>query len=258
MSYQGLHAICDFDSICYACGMANDIMEMEFNLDKYMKRIHEVLQPSGFTGFVEAIENKFIWRNFCAVTKRYKSNRADRVDPPFKNEAKMLARSKYGVRFCAFYESEDAMCIEARKVGIDNCIKCAVDGDVLTVSGRVFNYFGTKWKLPYYTQIDEFVIDVSEEQAKRNFYTQMIQGDAQDAIQGLPGCGPRAAAKAVATAPVDELPSIVASMYIERGFGYHYFCEMAMLLKILERRDEVCRPLAQQDWQALEKEHENA
>ncbi len=253
--------VIDADSLCYGAGHSGDIKEAEFSFDNYIKRITNDTQCERFIAFVEAIDGKNIFRNHVAVTRPYKSNRAGRESPQFKDEMKRYAHSKWGIQYCYFIESEDAVTITAERIGLDKCIKSCCDKDMLTAPGIFHNYFGTEWKSPYYTQCeDPRFITVSEEQALRNLYYQMLRGDTDDAIDGIVGCGPKTAKPIIDEATVDDLPFVVAKHYktahenykrVTEPLNYAYYIEQARLLKILRHRQEVFTPLTKEQYDEL-------
>lgn len=232
-------AVMDFCSACYAAGHAEHIKEAEFAFDGYIKDIVNTTQCSKFIGFIEAPENKNIFRFHVAVTKPYKSSRRDRQRPPFVKEMKRYAHSKWGLHYCYNFEAEDAMLITANKLGIDNVIMCSVDKDTRQQYGVFYDYFKKEF------------ITVTPEQAELNYWTQVICGDQVDSIVGLAGFGPKKAEQILADASPSDYPSVVAGVYKREGYTYEYFLEQTRLLRILRSRTEVYTAITREQWEAL-------
>jgi 5'-3' exonuclease len=60
----------------------------------------------------------------------------------------------------------------------ESTVCCGIDKDLLTVPGLHYNYKKQEY------------LEVTPEMADRYFYTQMLEGDSSDNIQGLPYCAP--------------------------------------------------------------------
>jgi DNA polymerase-1 len=71
---------------------------------------------------------------------------------------------------------------EARAVNQDFLI-VSIDKDLQCIPGK------------HFLMHKGIVVDVSEEEARKNYYTQLIQGDQTDNIPGVPGIGPKKAEK---------------------------------------------------------------
>jgi len=91
-------------------------------------------------------------------------------------------------------------CVQANK----DYIVCSVDKDLKCIPGK---YYHLKTK-----KIEE----ISELEALKFFYAQLLQGDPTDNIPGLPGIGPKTADKMLLDIKdEEEMQEIVVSMYME-------------------------------------------
>lgn len=93
---------------------------------------------------------------------------------------------------------------EARASG-DDFIICSIDKDLRCIPGM--HYFMHKGK--------ERLVEVTEEEARMNYYIQLLRGDPTDNIPGVPGIGEVKAAKALAGCVSEEdFQEVVVSHYI--------------------------------------------
>lgn len=91
---------------------------------------------------------------------------------------------------------------ESRAAGIDFVI-CSNDKDLLCIPGKHFNL-----KTKIFSIVDKAA-------ALRLYYEQLLQGDATDNIPGIPGIGPKKAAKILAhCTTVGEFQKTVVNTYI--------------------------------------------
>ena len=84
----------------------------------------------------------------------------------------------------------------------ENYIICSIDKDLKCIPGR------------HYNMKHKNFFDVSDAQAIRFYYEQLLQGDSTDNIKGIPGIGPKTAAKLLADANEEEqFKTIVIECY---------------------------------------------
>ena len=104
-------------------------------------------------------------------------------------------------------EADDLVRIWAVQCEMHNIpyVVCTIDKDMDCIEGKHFN---PKKQLQY---------TVTPLEAKRRFYSQLLQGDPVDKIPGLPGIGPKKADAAIAHCTTDEeFQEVVINMYIEK------------------------------------------
>lgn len=77
---------------------------------------------------------------------------------------------------------------------------------------------------------------VSPDQAKQNFYTQWLTGDATDCVPGMYRVGPAKAAKILANDCTEET---VLKAYEKAGYSYQYCITQGQLVKILDETNVV-------------------
>ena len=121
-------------------------------------------------------------------------------------------------------EADDAIGIDATTA--HKALIVTIDKDMDMIPGYHYNF------------VKKVFYKVSEFEAYRNFYSQMISGDTIDNIPGIPGFGKMKADKKLADAKTrEELESIVRTVYKDAGFNEDYYNEMHDLLWI--RRENV-------------------
>ena len=118
----------------------------------------------------------------------YKANRKGEL-PTILQELHDYVTDKYnGVKTCGV-ETDDLVARYWKKIseekGRDNVIILSLDKDYMQLPALIYNY--------HYKH--QCLYDVSEEEALRNFYTQMITGDTVDNVNYCKGYGKKYAEK---------------------------------------------------------------
>lgn len=123
------------------------------------------------------------FREQIATIAKYKGNRDD-MDKPYHYETlRNYAIHQLGAEVVDGMEADDAMAI-AQHADPNNTIICTIDKDLLQVVGQ--KYLWNKKNKDTGDTSNCFVyIDAAE--GMRNFYTQLLTGDATDNIKGLSG-----------------------------------------------------------------------
>lgn len=245
-----MYVFIDGDSIACGAGNAPTIGEMPWLVNRKMKDIQEATgaRREDMYGWVESWKGKSIFRKHVAVSKPYKGKRGHK--PPWTDEAKMYLVREYGFQVEEYIESEDRMIIEynrCTKAGHKACM-ANIDKDCRQAPGLHYDYSKREF------------VEVSEDQALMNFWTQVITGDTStDNIPGLPGVGEAFVRDHMEGKPASELPRIVAEAYAREGYPrksskawpYAYFLEQCRLLYLLRRRHEPpFTPLTEEEYNA--------
>ena len=112
----------------------------------------------------------------------YKAQRP-KEKPIYHKFARQYLIDNWGAIVVDGQEADDAIAIEATKLGFDNVIIVSIDKDFKQLPCLIYNYQKGTWH-----KSDEW-------QASVNFYTQILVGDTSDNIKGVHGIGPVKAAK---------------------------------------------------------------
>ena len=127
-----------------------------------------------------------------------------------------------------YQEADDAIGIRAYTLGEDDYIICSIDKDLDNLRGKHYNFV----KNQHYI--------ITEEEAIKNFYRQVLTGDRVDNVPGLAGIGPKKADKIIKDCVTEaELFNAVLAAYdgdIDR------MTEMAQLLWIRRKEGDMWQP----------------
>ncbi len=152
---------------------------------------------------------------YTMVTADYKANRREYIPPIGLSQLKvrfvMDTPNKCFIHTC--YEADDT--VVARKTALpDKYMICAVDKDVLySLPGKHFNYY-TSAKY----DIDMKFVEVTEEQARKHHFMQVLTGDTGDNVIGLHMIGPKKAATILEGCDTDEQCwDAISEAYLKKG-----------------------------------------
>lgn len=150
-----------------------------------------------------------VWRNDYAQWQPYKGNRTEMRKPVHYDALRSYMKDKMGAKVLKGIEADDAVAYLMRKDPMSTIIVSG-DKDLMTVPGLHLNP----------SKMGDGVFFVSELEACRFLYSQMLSGDSIDNIKGLsgtrehPGWGPVKAKKAVAQFDTEyDMATFVAEQY---------------------------------------------
>ena len=154
--------------------------------------VQKILGATGATNYKAFLSGSTNFRNDIATIRPYKGNRDALHKPAHYRALREWAVGILGATIVEGMEADDAIAIEnntTRWGGPDvgfidpRYVVCSVDKDMLQLPGR------------HYNPKKETLYWVSEQEAVRNFYQQVLSGDYTDNVAGVPGIGPRKATK---------------------------------------------------------------
>jgi len=177
-------------------------------LTQHVESIHEELYRVEL--FITTCDNNFRYE----IEPQYKAGRK-------KNKYVELLRDFFksdNVAWSDTLEADDLIADRAFELGIDNYIICSIDKDLKTIGGyfwspytiNVVDNVGFKTKEYKQKEVDY----ISEQEASRFFYMQMLTGDSVDNIKGLRGVGIKRAEKVLENSLNDFIT--VAREFIKR------------------------------------------
>lgn len=117
------------------------------------------------------------------VSPTYKKSREGVERPVHLLKCKQFLEEHYGAETVNGYEADDLIAIRHTEVGPGQSVVMSIDKDLKQLPGMHFDF--TK----------KLMSEVSPEEARENFWTQVLVGDKVDDIQGLHGVGPVTAKK---------------------------------------------------------------
>ena len=147
-----------------------------------------------FTGIINTIEEVYeldrviVFSNARGnfrkqISKTYKANRIDREYPEALGEVQEHVKNTYSSIAGVGVETDDMVATYWKNLtdtfGRDEVLIVSIDKDYKQLPAIIYDYYPTK--KCYY--------NISEAEARRNFYTQMIVGDASDNVNFCKGYG---------------------------------------------------------------------
>ena len=184
------------------------------------------------------------FRDGVATIKPYKGNR-DKAHKPIHGPAiREYMKKHYDCNVSEDEEADDVVGYEHYRMYLNDpygTVICTVDKDIDMIPGMHYNF------------IKEESYFIDDAQADRYFYMQLLTGDATDNIPGLPGVGPKTAAKMLdGLKMVDDYYAVAKKAYAEKypEDGMGALIENARLLWIRRYPHQWWQPPVEGDWDA--------
>lgn len=268
----------DADQLVYACGFAAEGEPISHALNLVKRALEQILKDTDAKDYELYISGKGNFREDIALSDGYKATRSGRK-PESYEEIREYMVSVWNAIKCDGLEADDAVsmklwedyCNAKGNKELSSSIVSSPDKDLNNTPGWHYNprTRETKW--------------ITEEQATRHFYYQLLAGDRVDNIRGLPycpdiiredyglskaakkGCGEGSAKKIMSQIDKSEHPEItVWDCYdawgldhgLEAGEVYDYMVEQGQLLWMVRERDEFGELVMWEPYFTFE-EHEN-
>jgi len=220
-----LTALIDADSIIYIVAWKNrehdDISKVLEEVDQF---IVDILHQTGARQYAGFLTPKHYFRYDVATYKPYKGNRPDNPEWVKKWKPYIIQHmiDKWGFVLCRDMEADDAVAILQQSMV--NTTICSPDKDLKQIPGNHFDYK---------TGVKVFVTDA---EAMRSFFYQMMVGDTVDNIAGVPKMGPKGADNLLDTVPSNLWKLSVQNQfekYFGREEGARMFEETRLLVRML-------------------------
>lgn len=213
----------DADSLIYVIAwnyreMGTDT-EVKRSCDSILRDIITLTQAEYYIGSFSSSPS---FRNEVYKYAPYKGNRGEKPEwvLQWKDIIEEHFTNKHGFLKIKDLEADDVVtaCSQAFQEAGEPCIICSPDKDLRNRPGRLY--------VPKKQQEGEdfaiTLLEISEEEAHRNFWTQMVCGDGTDNVAGIPGLG-EVKCKKLLDEAMDPMvyESIVRGAYV-KYFGVHY------------------------------------
>lgn len=183
-----------------------------------------VVRDSGADEYTVYLSADMCFRDKISTTRKYKGNRDHSQRPVHYNRLKRYVIATHSPVVEDLMEADDLLGI-AQSTSHDTII-CSLDKDLDQVPGL------------HYDWVKNVIYEVAQEDAQKNFWIQVLAGDATDNIQGIPGTGVKTAEKLLQNCGTDEEAwEIVKHQYDEAygtAAGESTALEMARLVHILQ------------------------
>lgn len=165
-------ALIDADLIAYRCAATaeNDPVEVaEVRVDELMRRILHETNALTYKAYLTGKDN---FRK--EIYPEYKANRKDKPEPIWLQACRDHLIKYWNAQVVDGREADDELGIEQTAHGLDS-INCSIDKDLLQIPGYHYNFVRSEERF------------VSPYDGLRNFYSQLITGDASDNIPAFDG-----------------------------------------------------------------------
>lgn len=173
------------------------------NVNTVIAAIKEELQSDDLGVYLSGDSN---FRDGIATIRPYKGNRKDNHKPIHMEAIKDLLRNKYKAVVSDNEEADDvigyshyAMWTSDR----DSTCICSTDKDLDMLPGLHYNF------------VKKELYSISPEDAIRNFYYQLLVGDAVDNIQGIGGVGQKTAREILKAHDTGDIVPTIRELYLE-------------------------------------------
>lgn len=147
--------------------------------------IKNLLRDIGTEEYLLLFSSPINFRNDIATLQPYKGNRNEDSKPKLYSEIKEFLKKNYHYKEVEGYEADDLLAIYYNEFDHNlegKAIIVSQDKDLSQVPGWHW-HMGTEEHNKYGKKGEKFFI--SEEEGLRNFYKQLLTGDATDTIPGL-------------------------------------------------------------------------
>lgn len=186
--------------------------------------LYDLPEATDYVGYLTDTEPSN-FRYGVAVTHPYKGNRSPTKPVHYQHLREELV-SSYGFDVVRGEEADDAIATKSTECG-DSAIIVSIDKDLDQVPGWHYNF--VKHKKYYVTELE----------ATKNFYTQLLTGDRVDNIVGLNGIGPKGAEKILEScSSAVECYNAVVEAYKDKGESLDRLVENANLLWLRRKPGE--------------------
>jgi len=226
-SMNNAKALIDGDILVYRIGFsANDPEEERFAISRMGNFVDNLIRVKGIDSYEGYLTGKKNYRSEIAVT--YKENRKDARKPIHYDSLREYLISKWKFEVIDGQEADDAIGIKAYELPEDSCCVMSIDKDLDMIRGWHYNF------------VKEDLYYVTEKEAIKNFYIQILTGDRVDNIPGLKGIGPKKAIKFLKDCKTEEdLFSVVLEKYDN---DINTLTERARLLWIRRKENQIWQP----------------
>ena len=191
-------ALIDADLVAYRCAASAEDEEEFVALSRCKNLVERILQQTNATTYTLYLSGSGNFRK--EIDPEYKANRKDTPRPKWLQSCREYLVTGWKAKVTDGIEADDALGIAQR----EDTIICSLDKDLLQIPGSHF-----RWEIsgPNWTKQAE-ILQISQEESLRRFWTQTIVGDVADNVFGIHGMGPKKTEKLFVD--VDEDQDIVS------------------------------------------------
>lgn len=215
------------DPLVYIIGFGHDDLPLWYQCKKMDEYVEDILEYTGAVKWSMYLTGKGNFREEVATIQPYKGNRDVSHKPKKYKELRNYLVHVWNAKMIEGMEADDACgmdCYKSRDNGYIPIV-CSIDKDLKMLEGTFYDYKRKE------------LLQTSEVEAWRFFYTQILTGDPSDNIPGLfKTTGTRATKKLkeglLGLSDPAEMEKYVKETYLEAGATIEMFYEIGSLLWI--------------------------
>jgi 5'-3' exonuclease len=220
-------ALIDGDILVYRIGFSVDEETQEnFAVSRMGNFVEGLIRLKGIDTYEGYLTGKKNYRSDIAST--YKENRKDARKPVHYDSLREYLVSKWDFKVIDGQEADDAMGIKAYDLPENSSCIMTIDKDLDMIRGWHYNF------------VKEQLYYVTEKEAIKNFYTQILTGDRVDNIPGLKGIGPVKAKKILDGCETED--SLFKAVLDKYDNDIDKLTERGRLLWIRRKEKELWKP----------------
>lgn len=222
-------ALIDGDILVYRVGFStNEPDEEKFALSRMGNFVDRLIRLEGIETYEGYLTGKNNYRSEIATEQAYKGNRKDARKPVHYDSLREYLISKWGFTVVNGQEADDAMGIKAYELPEDSSCIMTIDKDLDMIRGWHYNF------------VKEDLYYVTEKEAIKNFYIQILTGDRVDNIPGIKGIGPVKAKKILENCTTEK--SLFKAVSEKYDHDIDKLTERGRLLWIRRKEKQLWKP----------------
>ena len=222
-------ALIDGDILVYRVGFStNEPDEEKFAVSRMGNFVDRLIRLEGIETYEGYLTGKNNYRSEIATEQAYKGNRKDARKPVHYDSLREYLVSKWGFTVVDGQEADDAMGIKAYELPEDSSCIMTIDKDLDMIRGWHYNF------------VKEDLYYVTEKEAIKNFYIQILTGDRVDNIPGIKGIGPVKAKKILENCTTEK--SLFKAVSEKYDHDIDKLTERGRLLWIRRKEKQLWKP----------------
>jgi 5'-3' exonuclease len=222
-------ALIDGDILVYRVGFStNEPDEEKFAISRMGNFVDRLIRLEGIETYEGYLTGKNNYRSEIATEQAYKGNRKDARKPVHYDSLREYLVSKWGFTVVDGQEADDAMGIKAYELPEDSSCIMTIDKDLDMIRGWHYNF------------VKEDLYYVTEKEAIKNFYIQILTGDRVDNIPGIKGIGPVKAKKILENCTTEK--SLFKAVSEKYDHDIDKLTERGRLLWIRRKEKQLWKP----------------
>jgi 5'-3' exonuclease len=222
-------ALIDGDILVYRVGFStNEPDEEKFAISRMGNFVDRLIRLEGIETYEGYLTGKNNYRSEIATEQAYKGNRKDARKPVHYDSLREYLISKWGFTVVDGQEADDAMGIKAYELPEDSSCIMTIDKDLDMIRGWHYNF------------VKEDLYYVTEKEAIKNFYIQILTGDRVDNIPGIKGIGPVKAKKILENCTTEK--SLFKAVSEKYDHDIDKLTERGRLLWIRRKEKQLWKP----------------